>query len=544
MAEGGHLGDILFTLDACGACEGAGDWDAVATASIVAAYDDFAGNLLSPADPIADREGARLIDGRVRVPAVLERAYGRYVERGLHLAGLPEGHEGLGAPPAVVHAATEILAAHGHAFQMLVGLVPGGARLLGDGLPADRADALLGALASGATLVTMAMTEPAAGSDLSAIATRATRVTGPGTGWRIDGNKIFISGADQSMTAEILHFVLARTGVDEGRAELSLFAVTTSDDDRNGVEVRRLEEKLGLHASPTCDVVFHGSRAHLISAPGEGLRRMFTLMNHARLDVAAQAVGHAARTTELAAAYALERRQGRDMDGQPIAIADHGDVRRMLADMQATTFGLRAMVALAAGLDDAGLAGFVTPVCKAYCTDEGQRVVDLGIQVLGGYGYLREYEIERHWRDCRVTRLYEGTNGIQAMTLVGRGLDDTRAVEAFRTVVAGKIANASPAFRTAAMAVVDVWSEAVDAVRTNVEPGAAAAPFLHLTAYAWYLAAWSCLEAKADTAPLPQRVRALARYVAAGADAEVRYLAAAVHRHLTPEALPEIRPWK
>jgi len=385
----------------------------------------------------------------------------------------------------------------------------------------------------------MAMTEPAAGSDLSAIATRATR---DADGWRIDGNKIFISGADQSMTPDVLHFVLARTGEHDGRAELSLLAVVTRDDDRNGVEVRRLEEKLGLHASPTCDVVFNGSRADLVGEPGEGLRRMFALMNHARLDVAAQAVGHAARVTGLATDYARERRQGRDADGRPVTIADHRDVRRMLTDMEATTLGLRAMVDLAAGLEDDRLVGFVTPVCKAYCTDEGQRVVDLGIQVLGGYGYLRDYEIERHWRDCRVTRLYEGTNGIQAMTLVGRGIGDAHAIEAFQDVVAANIAHASEGFRAAALPVADAWIETTQAVRTCEAPGAAAGPFLRLTAYAWYLAAWSCLEAKADASPSPRRVRALAHHVAAGAEAEVRHLQAAVRRYLTPDALPEIGP--
>ncbi|WDR00492.1 acyl-CoA dehydrogenase family protein [Devosia sp. J2-20] len=183
----------------------------------------------------------------------------------------------------------------------------------------------------------------------------------------------------------------------------------------NSIEVVRIEEKLGLHASPTCQLRFAGADAQLLGQPGDGLKAMFVMMNHARLDVAMQGVAHAAQAHALASAYADQRRQGGRV------IARHGDVARMLAEMDALTLGARAMGYRAAALlEDADLAAFLTPVCKVFCTDTASRVADLGIQVLGGYGYLPEYGMEQIWRDARVTRLYEGTNGVLAMTLVRR----------------------------------------------------------------------------------------------------------------------------
>lgn len=194
----------------------------------------------------------------------------------------------------------------------------------------------------------------------------------------------------------------------------------------NAISVTRIEEKLGLHASPTCQLAFDGAVAELVGEPGGGLGAMFSMMNHARLDVALQGVAHAARAADIARAYAAERRQGRGPDGQPVTIDHHADVARMIDACDALAVGARVLahitlVAQALG-DQPDFVDFMTPLVKYLGTDAGIRAADLAIQVLGGYGYLREYRAEQNWRDARVCAIYEGTNGIHARTLATRGL--------------------------------------------------------------------------------------------------------------------------
>jgi alkylation response protein AidB-like acyl-CoA dehydrogenase len=312
---------------------------------------------------------------------------------------------------------------------MVTGLVPGAIRtLLNFGSDAQK-DRFLPSLASGKTIATMCLTEASAGSDLSRISCRAVP---DGARWRIVGEKIFISGGDQDISDEILHLVLARTS-DNGVKGLSLFLCpsTKTDGTRNAVKVTRIEEKMGLHASPTCQMLFDSAEAELIGEEGRGLAAMFTMMNHARGDVALQGVGHAARAHHIASANATDRVQGRLADGTPARLDQHADVRRMLDAMDRYALFGRAMthmafVAMERGDKDA-LVEFLTPLIKVFCTEAGMRSAELGIQVLGGYGFLREYRIEQTYRDARITAIYEGANGIHKRMLATRMVQGSSA---------------------------------------------------------------------------------------------------------------------
>ncbi|MGV3651302.1 MAG: acyl-CoA dehydrogenase family protein [Devosia sp.] len=481
-------------------------WPDDAIAETLSAFHDFAEATIAPAAAPADQDGCRLVNGQVHGPEALRQAYRHYAELGWHTLALPADQGGAGAPPPLAAAATETLAGACHAFQMLTGLVPGAVAVITRfGAPAQK-ERLLPPLISGEALATMALTEPQAGSDLAAIRTRATRQ--PDGNWAITGEKIFISGGGQDMSPAILHLVLARTGSPEsGTRGLSLFACPGPS-----ITVLRLEEKLGLHGSPTCHLAFDAAEAELLGAEGQGLAAMFTMMNHARLDVALQGVGHAATAHTLAANYAAARIQGRDAAGSPVSIAAHGDVARMLDTMDALTLGARAMAYRTANLlHETDLAAFLTPVIKAFCTETGTTVADLGIQVLGGYGYLPEYGLERIWRDARVTRLYEGTNGILAMTLARRLLAGPGAA-AFRQEVADA-RELCPPNRATLGRLLALWTEAAAAVEALDDPGPIADPFIRLTGLVVFFACWSRLEAAAETAPDPGRILRLGAFI-------------------------------
>ncbi|MCA8881404.1 MAG: acyl-CoA dehydrogenase family protein [Rhodobacteraceae bacterium] len=501
--------DILFSLEHVAGAHRLPDWDGALSAEIVRHFASFAEGVIAPLDEPGDVQGCRLEAGRVRMPDGFAVAYAAYAEQGWPGLSLPEAQGGQGMSGPVLGAVSEIFTGACHALQMVTSLAPGAARTILAFGTADQQARFLPLFASGEWLATMCLTEPGAGSDLGAIRTRATP---DGDLWRIDGEKIFISGGDQDMSEGILHLVLARTGDGAGTRGLSLFLCPSEiDGARNGVSVARIEEKLGLHASPTCQMVFDGARAEMIGAPGEGLKAMFTMMNHARLDVALQGVAHAARAAQIARAYAADRRQGQGPDGNPAMLADHPDVQRMLDEQDMLAIGARAMchlalVALESG-EDRALVDFLTPLCKIYATEAGIRSADLGIQVLGGYGYLREYRVEQVWRDARITAIYEGTNGIHALTLATRMLAKGGApAQAFaariREIDAGTGRLATGLAR---------WCDFRD--RLASDPAAAvkkARAFADATAALYVQAVWTILADRADAAPDPARIRRLA----------------------------------
>lgn len=516
--------DILFSLEKVAGAGRLSGWDSDLAQEILRQFARLAEGEIAPADEAADREGCRFEQGRVRMPEGLKRAYAAYAAQGWPGLGLPESAGGQGACGPLLGATTEIFAGASHALQMVAGLVPGAARTIERFGTADQKARWLEALASGEWLATMAITEPGAGSDLSGIRCRADKSP---EGWRISGEKIFISGGDQDLTPRILHLVLARTGAaSSGVKGLSLFLAPSHDaaGAKTPVEATRIEEKMGLHGSPTCQMVFADAPAELLGAEGGGLAAMFTMMNHARLDVATQGVAHAARASHIARAYAATRKQGRapGHDG-PAPLEAHADVRRMLDEAEALAVGLRglchvALVELEAE-ENPALVDFLTPVCKFAGTEGGIRAANLAIQILGGYGYLREYRVEQTLRDARICAIYEGANGIHALALATRMLRP--GGEAFRRFLAAEDE-----------ALAALWDSARLRMLAAQDPAAGAQAFMALTAEAALGAVWARLAAQAEAAPDPARLKALARREAASRPARLAYRAATLEAAL------------
>lgn len=462
----GGLEDSLWSLEFAGAARIPG-WDGDLVREVAQHFADFAQARIAPLDAPGDLQGCRLVDGRVHLPDGFADAYRDLADAGWQGLSAPERFGGQGLGPAVQALVSEVFSGACHALQMVTGLVPGAIRLLNHVATPEQQARFIPELASGSWLATMCLTEADAGSDLSRIRTRATQGA---QGWRIDGEKIFISGGDQDASENILHLVLARTGP-EGTKGLSLFACPAilPDGRRNSVTVARIEQKMGLHASPTCHMIFDAAEGELIGAPGHGLAAMFLLMNHARLDVALQGVAHAAKAHAIAREYAQARSQGRGPDGRAAVLADHPDVARMLAEMDRQTLAARALahmalVALETG--DLALAEFLTPMAKVAGSEAGMRVSETAMQVLGGYGYLHEYRLEQAYRDARICAIYEGANGIQALTLAMRGLShaDGAQARAFAAHI-GQIAQSCPG-KALAGALAD-WTQLCELVATD-----------------------------------------------------------------------------
>lgn len=480
--------DILFSMrDVAGASK-VSDWDAELASDIVTAFAAFAEGVIAPLDETGDAQGCRLENGEVRMPDGFADAFAQLAEMGWQGLTAPEAHGGMAQGPLTAAMVSEIFSGANHAMQMVCNLVPGAiSTLLKFGSTAQQ-DAWIPKLAAGEALSTMCLTEPGAGSDLARIRTKATPM---GADWRIDGEKIFISGGDQDLSRDILHLVLARTGAQEdGVKGLSLF-LTSKSEAGSTIKITRIEEKLGLHASPTCQMAFDGAPAQLIGELGGGLKAMFTVMNHARLDVALQGVAHAARAHAISKAYADERKQGRRADGAEAVLSDHADVRRMLDEQRSLSLGARAMAHICLvnmeTPEAAPLVDFLTPVCKVFCTEAGVHSADLGIQILGGYGYLTEYRVSQTWRDARITTIYEGANGIHALTTATRGLraQSGAGADAFDAMIDG-LTN-----RPEVLAVRDVWRDARASVAKASDPSGLANDFCQLTCTLFFRAVWA-----------------------------------------------------
>ncbi|TNF17608.1 MAG: acyl-CoA dehydrogenase [Rhodobacteraceae bacterium] len=491
--------DILFSLTHVA---GAGDidgFDAELHREIAAHFAAFAEGELAPLNAVGDRVGARLENGRVRLPEGFKAAFDSYCEQGWPGLNVPEEFGGQGMGAVALGITSEIFSGANQAFEMTTGLAAGAVRtLLAFGTDAQKA-ANIPPLASGEWLSSMALTEPGAGSDLARIKCRAAQTE---TGWRIDGEKIFISGADHDLTEEVLHLVLARTGA-HGLGGLSLFLCRSSrgDGTRNGVTVTRIEEKLGIHASPTCQLRFDNAEAELLGAEGQGLAAMFVMMNHARLSVALQGAAHCAHATAIARAYAEERIQGKDTP-----IAQHADVARMLDEMDILGLGARgiahlALVKLEIG-DTPELVEILTPIAKYFCTEAGSEAADIGIQVLGGYGFLEEYGMAQILRDARITRIYEGTNGIHALSLATRLVRMDKPLAAFDALAAdcAQVAEARAMWQAA-------WAD----MREIADPRPLADVFMRLTAELLHQIVWVRIAENADRHPDPQRFDGLVR---------------------------------
>ncbi len=432
--------DMLFALQVAGAPADAQE----ILADLIAPAARLAEAELAPLDPIGDRVGARYADGAVTMPPGFAPFYRQWVEGGWNNVDVPEAWGGMGLPVTVAAPLMEGWTSACMAFGLAPVLTQGAMEVLlvhGDD---DMRQRWMPPLVAGTCMTTMALTEPMAGSDLNLIRTRAERA-GEGH-YRLFGQKIFITYGDHDLTANIIHLVLARLpDAPPGSKGLSLFLVpkylpddTGNPGPRNDVQCLGIEHKLGLHASPTCTMGFGedgGAVGWIIGGEHQGLACMFTMMNRARLATGLQAVAVAEKATQAAFSYARQRHQGSAQRGAPPApIIAHADVRRMLTDMRARTMAIRMIAyAAAVAIDHAHSAqdpaarhaaseraSLLTPIVKAFCSDTAIAVASTCIQVHGGAGYVEETGVAQYLRDVRITAIYEGTNGIQAIDLVQR----------------------------------------------------------------------------------------------------------------------------
>ncbi|MCY4290198.1 MAG: acyl-CoA dehydrogenase [Roseovarius sp.] len=397
--------------------------------------------ILAPLQRSGDLHPAYLENGVVRTSPGFAEGYRAIAEGGwVSISASPE-YGGMGLPITLATAVNDMMSGACLSLQLNPLMTQGQIEALE--YHADEAvkEVFLPKLVSGEWAGTMNLTEPQAGSDVGALASSAEE--NPDGTYSVTGQKIFISWGDNDFNANICHLVLARLpGGPAGTKGISLFLVPKYMPDENGnpgrannLRVASLEHKLGLHGSPTAVMQYEGATGWLVGTAHDGMRTMFTMMNNARLGVAAQGIGVAEGAFQHALAYAVERKQGRSpIEGGTGAIMDHADVRRMLACMKADTFAARAImlscavaIDMARATDDAqwaAMAGFLTPISKAFGTETGMRVSEIGLQVHGGMGFIEETGAAQYTRDVRVTSIYEGTNGIQAMDLAGRKLMD------------------------------------------------------------------------------------------------------------------------
>jgi len=435
----------------------------------------FAAEVLQPLNRVGDEVGCkRNDDGSVVTPPGFKQAYDQFVEAGWPTLTAPEEYGGQGLPQVVGTAVTEYILSANHSFEMYQGLTAGAIASLLIKASDELKQKFVPNMVTGRWTGTMNLTEPHCGTDLGLLKTRAD--PNPDGSYSITGTKIFISSGEHDLSENIIHLVLAKiAGAPDNVKGISLFVVPkflVNDDgsigERNKLSCGALEKKMGIHGNATCVMNYDGAKGWLVGEPEKGLAAMFIMMNAARLGVGLQGLAQGEVAYQNAASYARERRQSRALkqdERDPNAKADpiivHPDVRRMLMEAKAWNEAGRALVlwgALQVDLmrrspDEAerqqaeDLLGLITPVIKGYLTDKGFEAAVYAQQVLGGHGYIREHGIEQFVRDARITQIYEGTNGIQAIDLVGRKLpkDGGRAVRAFFELVGRDIAEARQA---------------------------------------------------------------------------------------------------
>lgn len=447
--------DMLFVLDelldpeTIRALPGYAEYESDTVSAIVEEAGRFAGDVLAPLNRSGDVEGVRWADGDVKAADGFGEAYRQYVDAGWNgLTGDPE-HGGLGMPRVLGAATAEMWNAANMSFALCPLLTASAVEALAEHGSDDQKDRYLEKLTSGEWTGCMDLTEPQAGSDLAAVRTRAEV---DGEHYRLFGQKIFITWGEHDMTDNIVHLVLARLpDAPAGVKGISLFLVPKfvldtdgNPGERNDMRCASIEHKLGIHASPTCTITYgedgDGALGYLVGEKNCGLACMFTMMNAARHKMGVQALGVADAAYQQALAYARDRGQG------GCAIVEHADVRRMLLSMRAPIDVLRAMSYETAATMDIAERGeqaeqraaaqarvdVLIPIIKGWGTELGVRIADTGIQIHGGMGYVEETGAAQYLRDVRIASIYEGTNGIQAIDLVGRKLlrDEGAAMQA------------------------------------------------------------------------------------------------------------------
>ncbi len=437
--------------------------------AVLAEAGKLAANVFAPLNKTGDAEHATLADGVVTLPKGFAEAYKLYIDGGWAGLGVAESHGGQGMPFALAVAVQEQLTSANMAFALCMMLSQGAIEALAAHASPELQDRYLSKLVSGEWTGTMNLTEPQAGSDVGALKSSA-RQHADGS-YRIKGTKIYITWGEHDAAENIVHLVLARLpDAPPGTKGISLFLCPKflPDGSRNDLKCTGVEHKLGIHASPTCTMSFGDNDAcigWLVGAEGAGMRAMFTMMNNARVQVGLQGVAVAEAATQHALDYARGRVQSAKFGGarDAVRIIEHADVRRTLMTCRATTEAARALVYLNAAAVDrghagdaaaAGLADLLTPISKAWATDMGVEVASMALQVFGGMGYVEETGAAQFLRDARIAPIYEGTNGIQALDLVGRKLAQDGGAH-WKAVFAGvratlKQLQASPRLKTMA----------------------------------------------------------------------------------------------
>jgi alkylation response protein AidB-like acyl-CoA dehydrogenase len=435
----------------------------------------FCEEVLQPLNRVGDEEGCtRHDDGSVTTPTGFKEAWDQFVAGGWTTLHAPQEFGGQGLPSVIATAVAEYLGSANHSFEMYNGLTQGAvASLLVKGSD-ELKQKYVPNMVAGKWTGTMNLTEPHCGTDLGLLKTKAD--PNPDGSYSITGTKIFISSGEHDLAENIIHLVLAKiAGAPDNVKGISLFVVPkflVNEDgslgERNGVSCGSIEHKMGIHGNSTCVMNYDGAKGWLVGEPEKGLAAMFIMMNAARLGVGLQGLAQGEVAYQNAVAYAKDRRQGRALkpeDRDPNAKADtlfvHPDVRRMLLEAKAFNEAARALVLWGAlqvdlshkaqteeerlAADD--IISLLTPVIKGYLTDRGFEVAVNAQQVFGGHGYIREWGMEQFVRDARIAQIYEGTNGVQAMDLVGRKLakDGGRAIRTFLEQVGRDIAEAKAA---------------------------------------------------------------------------------------------------
>ncbi len=525
----------------------------------------FAENVLAPTNQVGDQVGARLEDGQVLAPPGFKEAYQRYCEDGWITMTADAEWGGQGLPGGFALAFSEMLISGNMAWKMYSGLTESASLTIAAHGSEELKQAYIPKMVSGEWAGTMCLTEAHAGSDLAILRSRAVP-RGDGS-YAISGTKIFITCGDHDLTSNIIHLVLARLpDAPEGTKGISLFLVPKFLPDANGeageangVSCGSIEHKMGIHGSPTCVMHFNDSVGWLVGRPNAGLACMFTMMNHARLGVGLQGQGLSELALQASVAYAMDRLQGRSLTGpkapdkpaDPIIV--HADVRRMLMTQKALVEGGRVLCFLTGREIDSShlnpdpekrqlsddFVAFLTPIVKAFLTDASVEVTSLAVQVHGGHGYIWETGMEQLMRDARITPIYEGTNGIQAMDLLGRKVLGTagksqQAVSARFRKTAERFAagEATAGMASALMARLDQWDQLTGELCRNAmkgpdEVGAAASDYLQFSGYVCL--GW-CLLASAGVA---------ARRLAEGApDADFYRTKIATAQHYFDRLLP------
>lgn len=503
-------------------------------------------DVLSPLNMPGDRQGCRLEDGVVRTPDGFAEAYRSFIEAGWPSLSGDQEFGGQGLPATIEALFNEMVSSANLSFGLFSGLTRGAVEAISHHADTATKVRYLPRMIAGEWTGVMALTEAHAGTDLGLLRTKAEPQTDGS--YRITGTKIFISSGDQDFGGNVIHLVLARLpDAPAGVKGISLFLVPKllpdeagNPGERNGVEVGALEQKMGIHAQPTCVMNYDGAKGWLVGEANRGLNAMFTMMNAERLFVGIQGLGIGEAAYQGARDYARARLQGRSADGTrgPVPIIEHADVRKMLLTARAWNEAGRALAvwtALQLDLSRAhpessvrasaeGFLALLTPVVKASLTDLGFEAAVMCQQVLGGHGYVRVWGMEQFVRDARITQIYEGTNGIQALDLAGRklSLEDGQLAFRFMAMMRDEIGEAASRADVQALAgqarqAIDRLERVTRAILSNPDwVGASATDYLRLfalTVHAWlWVRMAAAAQGSESLGPLAQQKLMLAAF--------------------------------